>query len=74
MDPADLRALLTTLRESGVTFYEAGGVRIVLGPVSAGAAGAVAAVTAPAREEDQEARLDRLAFGRLFSAAGVTRG
>jgi hypothetical protein len=73
MTPDELRALVTTLRESGVTYYEAGGVKLVLGPAPVSAA-AVASAVAPSRDEDQEARLDRMAFGRLFSTAQVTRG
>lgn len=70
MTPDDLRPLLALLRENGITYYEHAGTRIVLGPV----APAVDRIPPRAVDEDQETRLDRLAFGRLFSAAGVTRG
>lgn len=72
MDRTDLQALLSLLRENGVTYYESGGTRLVLGP--ARPAEVLPAVVAPRREEGEDDRIDRLAFGRLFSAQGVTRG
>lgn len=72
MDHDGLKALLSLLRASGVTYYEAEGVKLVLGPPRVDAPSVPP--LAVKREEDPETRIDRLAFGRLFATQGVTRG